>query len=102
MEAIAIWSRVFTEQMVTVEHSAGSVELYSESGCIKFIHSSEFEFQNSWILEHQFKHSVILLPASLHILGSRIPIFVTELKASKSHKSQMLTLYWASSIHITS
>jgi len=46
--ANAAWSRVFTEQIMTMVHSAGNVESFmSELGCRNFIHSSEFDIQNS-------------------------------------------------------
>jgi len=43
----AAWSRVFTEQIMTMMHSSGNVEtVMNELGCRNFIHSSEFEIQN--------------------------------------------------------
>jgi len=47
MVANAAWSKVFTEQIMTLVHSAGNVEIVMiELGCRNFIHSSEFEIQN--------------------------------------------------------
>jgi len=42
--------------------------------------------------KYQFKHSAILLSASLHVLGSRIPIFVTD-EDFESCKIQTLNLH---------
>jgi hypothetical protein len=45
--AYAAWSRVFTEQIMTMVHSTGNVEpVMSELGGRNFIHFSEFEIQN--------------------------------------------------------
>jgi len=78
---------------MTMVHSAGNVEtVMSELGCRNFIHSSELKPEPMNFDKYQFKHSAILLSASLQVLGSRTPIFVTD-EDFESHKIQTLTIH---------
>ena len=93
--ANAAWSRVFTEQIITMVHSAGNVEsVMSELGCRNFICSSEFEIQNPMNFgKYQFKHSAVLLSVSLRMyLGAEFQ-FLLEMKTLESHEIQTLTLH---------